>query len=136
MHPAELGELEAFRDLYACAPGEVGAQARELGGALCIWLEAAPSSAMFNRALGLGLDPGDGRERRAEAPGEDHQAGDDRERDQRQHDAVLGHVWPHLSIQPTSSRMRDSFDRGRSQSSRRGRPRNRSLDQGSGIPSE
>lgn len=55
MHPAELGELEAFRDLYAAAPEDLGAKARELGGALCIRLDAAPSSAMFNRALGLGL---------------------------------------------------------------------------------
>jgi GNAT superfamily N-acetyltransferase len=55
MHPAELGELGAFRDLYAAAPGGLGAQAREIGGALCIRLDAAPSSAMFNRALGLGL---------------------------------------------------------------------------------
>jgi hypothetical protein len=45
MHPAELGELKAFRDLSACAPGDLGAQARQIGGALCIRLEAAPSSA-------------------------------------------------------------------------------------------
>jgi hypothetical protein len=55
MTAAELGELEAFRDLYAAAPDDVGAQAQDVGGALCIRLEAAPSSAMFNRALGLGL---------------------------------------------------------------------------------
>ena len=55
MHPAELAELEAFRDLYAIAPASLGARAAELGGALCIRLEADPRSAMFNRALGLGL---------------------------------------------------------------------------------
>jgi hypothetical protein len=55
MHPAELGELEAFRDLYAAAPEGVGARAEEIGGGLCLRLEAAPTSAMFNRALGLGL---------------------------------------------------------------------------------
>jgi hypothetical protein len=55
MHPAELAELEAFRDLYAVAPGSLDARAAELGGALCIRLEADPRSAMFNRVLGLGL---------------------------------------------------------------------------------
>lgn len=55
MHPAELAELEAFRDLYAVAPASLGARVAELGGALCIRLEADPRSAMFNRALGLGL---------------------------------------------------------------------------------
>jgi GNAT superfamily N-acetyltransferase len=55
MHPAELAELEAFRDLYAVAPGSLGARAAELGGALCMRLEADPRSAMFNRVLGLGL---------------------------------------------------------------------------------
>jgi GNAT superfamily N-acetyltransferase len=55
MHPAEVGELEAFRDLYAAAPEGVGAHAEEIGGGLCLRLEAAPTSAMFNRALGLGL---------------------------------------------------------------------------------
>jgi GNAT superfamily N-acetyltransferase len=55
MHPAELAELEAFRDLYAVAPASLGARAVELGGALCIRLEAEPRSAMFNRVLGLGL---------------------------------------------------------------------------------
>ena len=56
MHPAELGELEAFRDLYAAAPEGVGApRAEEIGGGLCLRLKAAPTSAMFNRALGLGL---------------------------------------------------------------------------------
>ena len=33
MHPAELGELEAFRDLYAAAPPELGARTAEIGGA-------------------------------------------------------------------------------------------------------
>jgi GNAT superfamily N-acetyltransferase len=55
MHPAELGELEAFRDLYAAAPDGVGARAEEIDGALCLRLAAAPTSAMFNRTLGLGL---------------------------------------------------------------------------------
>jgi GNAT superfamily N-acetyltransferase len=55
MHPAELAELEAVRDLYAVAPASLGARAVELGGALCIRLEAEPRSAMFNRVLGLGL---------------------------------------------------------------------------------
>ena len=55
MHPAELGELEAFHDLYAVAPHGLGARAQEIGGALCLRLDAAPTSAMFNRALGLGL---------------------------------------------------------------------------------
>jgi GNAT superfamily N-acetyltransferase len=56
MHPAELAELEAFRDLYAVAPASLGARTAELGGALCIRLEADPRSAMFNRVLGLGLE--------------------------------------------------------------------------------
>jgi GNAT superfamily N-acetyltransferase len=55
MHPAELAELEAFRDLYAVAPASLGARSAELGGALCIRLEADSRSAMFNRVLGLGL---------------------------------------------------------------------------------
>lgn len=56
MHPAEAGELAAMRALFAAAPPELGAVAEEIGGALCISLPAAPTSAMFNRALGLGLD--------------------------------------------------------------------------------
>lgn len=56
MHPAELAELEAFRDLYAVAPASLGASMAELGGALCLRLEADPRSAMFNRVLGLGLE--------------------------------------------------------------------------------
>jgi GNAT superfamily N-acetyltransferase len=55
MHPAELGELEAFRDLYAAAPDGLGARAEDLGGALCLRLDAAPTSALLNRVLGLGL---------------------------------------------------------------------------------
>ncbi|TMM07514.1 MAG: GNAT family N-acetyltransferase [Actinobacteria bacterium] len=47
--PAELGELEAFRSLLA------GQEQAEIGGALCTCLEATPGSALFNRALGLGL---------------------------------------------------------------------------------
>jgi GNAT superfamily N-acetyltransferase len=46
---AELGEREAFRSFLAGQP-----QA-EIGGALCICFEPTPGSAMFNRALGLGL---------------------------------------------------------------------------------
>ncbi len=53
-HPAELGELEAFRDLYAAAPDD--APAVEIGDALCLALPALPRSAMFNRVLGLGLE--------------------------------------------------------------------------------
>lgn len=56
MHPAELAELEAFRDLYAVAPASLGARTAELGGALCIRLDADPRSGMFNRVLGLGLE--------------------------------------------------------------------------------
>jgi GNAT superfamily N-acetyltransferase len=56
MHPAELGELEAFRDLYAAAPSEVGARSREVGGALCLRLEPLSSVTMFNRALCLGVE--------------------------------------------------------------------------------
>ena len=55
MHSAEHGELEAFRDFYAVAPDGLGARAEEIGGALCLRLDAAPSAAMFNRVLGLGL---------------------------------------------------------------------------------
>jgi GNAT superfamily N-acetyltransferase len=53
---AELGELEAFRDLYAAAPPELGARAEEIGGALCLRLERTPSVTMFNRVIGLGLE--------------------------------------------------------------------------------
>jgi hypothetical protein len=56
MHPAEAGELAAMRALFAAAPPDLGALAEEVGGALCISLRAAPTSAMFNRALGLGLE--------------------------------------------------------------------------------
>jgi GNAT superfamily N-acetyltransferase len=55
MHPAERGELEAFRDLYRAAPEKVGAVVEELDGAVCIALPALRGSAMFNRVLGLGL---------------------------------------------------------------------------------
>ena len=54
-HPAETGELEAFRDLYAAAPAGLGAETMEIGGAFCYALRSAPTSAMFNRVLGLGL---------------------------------------------------------------------------------
>jgi GNAT superfamily N-acetyltransferase len=66
MHPAELGELEAFRDLYAAAPPEFGARSREIDGALCLRLDPLSSVPMFNRVLGLGL----------EAPATDQQLGD------------------------------------------------------------
>jgi GNAT superfamily N-acetyltransferase len=48
----ERGELEAMRSLLAGPGGE----AQEVGGALCTCFPQAPASAMFNRALGLGLD--------------------------------------------------------------------------------
>ena len=47
--PTELGELEAFRSLLA------GQAQAEIGGALCLGFEQTPTSAMLNRALGLGL---------------------------------------------------------------------------------
>ena len=50
--PAELAELEAMRSLFAWWPQ---AHVAELGGATCTALETVPRSAMFNRALGLGL---------------------------------------------------------------------------------
>jgi GNAT superfamily N-acetyltransferase len=56
MHPAERGELEALRDLYEAAPPDLDARVEEIGGAVCITLPEAPSSAMFNRSLGLGLE--------------------------------------------------------------------------------
>lgn len=56
MPAAELGELSAFVDLYAAAPAELGARVEQIGGATCFVLPAAPRSAMFNRALGLGLE--------------------------------------------------------------------------------
>jgi GNAT superfamily N-acetyltransferase len=56
MHPAERGELEAFRDLFLAAPPGLGARSEEVAGALCIALPETPRSAMFNRVLGLGLE--------------------------------------------------------------------------------
>jgi hypothetical protein len=53
-HPAEVGELAAFRDLYAAALDD--AHAAEIGGAVCLAVPALPKSAMFNRVLGLGLE--------------------------------------------------------------------------------
>jgi GNAT superfamily N-acetyltransferase len=53
---AELGELEAFVDIYEAAEREVGARVERLGGAVCLALPPVPRSAMFNRALGLGLE--------------------------------------------------------------------------------
>jgi hypothetical protein len=47
--PTELGELEAFRSLLA------GQAQAEIGGAVCLGFEGTPGSALFNRALGLGL---------------------------------------------------------------------------------
>jgi GNAT superfamily N-acetyltransferase len=49
--PAELGELEAFRSLLTGGPG---AHVQEIGGALCTAVEELPTSALFNRVLGLG----------------------------------------------------------------------------------
>jgi GNAT superfamily N-acetyltransferase len=58
-NPAELGELEAMRDLFAACPpesaAELGVAVSEIAGAVCISLRAAQRSAMFNRVLGLGL---------------------------------------------------------------------------------
>jgi hypothetical protein len=56
MPPAELGELEAFVDLYGAAAPGLGSRVDHIGGATCLALAAARRSAMFNRALGLGLD--------------------------------------------------------------------------------
>jgi GNAT superfamily N-acetyltransferase len=56
VHPAERGELAAFRDLYEAAPADVGARVEDIGGAVCLALPQVPRSAMFNRVLGLGLD--------------------------------------------------------------------------------
>jgi hypothetical protein len=47
----ELGELEAMRSLLSGPGGDVA----EVGGALCTVFRQAPSSAMFNRALGVGV---------------------------------------------------------------------------------
>ena len=47
--PTELGELEAFRSLLGGQPQT------EIEGAVCTSLEATPTSALFNRALGVGL---------------------------------------------------------------------------------
>jgi GNAT superfamily N-acetyltransferase len=55
IEPAELGELEAFWDFFSNAPSDLGAVAEEVGGALCTSVLQAPGSALFNRALGLGL---------------------------------------------------------------------------------
>jgi GNAT superfamily N-acetyltransferase len=51
MRPAELAELEAMRSLMSGPGGE----AEERGGALCTAFAQLPGSAMFNRALGLGV---------------------------------------------------------------------------------
>jgi len=56
MDATELGELEAFRDLYAAAPRELGARSEEIDGALCLRLEPLSTVTMFNRALGLGIE--------------------------------------------------------------------------------
>lgn len=50
--PAELGELEAFRSFLG---GWNEGRVAEIGGALCTAVAAAPSSALLNRAMGLGL---------------------------------------------------------------------------------
>lgn len=50
--PAERGELEAFRTLFAAwDDGHV----HEVGGVVCTAAGQLPRSALFNRALGLGL---------------------------------------------------------------------------------
>jgi GNAT superfamily N-acetyltransferase len=51
VHPAELAELEAFRDLLLAAPD---GEAVEVGGALCTAARSLPASTLVNRALGLG----------------------------------------------------------------------------------
>jgi len=56
MHPAELGELEAFRDFARAAPDELGFVVEEIDGAVCLGLPTIPGSELFNRVLGLGLD--------------------------------------------------------------------------------
>ena len=53
---AELGELEAFADLYAAAPAGLGARVERIGGATCLAFPALAGAALFNRALGLGLE--------------------------------------------------------------------------------
>ena len=53
---AELGELEAFADLYAAAPAGLGARVERIGGATCLAFPAVAGAALFNRALGLGLE--------------------------------------------------------------------------------
>ena len=57
---AEHGELAAFRDLFAAAPAELasayGIRAETIRGALCIAIASQPDSAMWNRALGVGVD--------------------------------------------------------------------------------
>ena len=58
MHPAESGELEAFRDLFEAAAPDLGARVVEIGGVVCIALPQAPRSAMFNRVLAPREDPG------------------------------------------------------------------------------
>jgi GNAT superfamily N-acetyltransferase len=50
--PAERGELEAFRSLFAAWDG---GNVSEVGGALCTAAGQLPRSALFNRALALGL---------------------------------------------------------------------------------
>jgi GNAT superfamily N-acetyltransferase len=42
--------------MYVAAPDGVGAQAKEIGRALCLRLDSVPQMTMFNRAAGLGLD--------------------------------------------------------------------------------
>ncbi len=60
IHPAELIEIEAMRDLLAAAPRPLAARyglaLREIGGATCLALAACPELLLLNRAMGLGLD--------------------------------------------------------------------------------
>ena len=59
VHPAELIEIEAMRDLLAAAPrpfaARYGLALREIGGATCLALAACPELLLLNRAMGLGL---------------------------------------------------------------------------------
>ena len=60
MHPAERGEIDAMRDIYAAAPpclaGRYGISVEDVGGAICLAVGALPDVTFFNRAIGLGLE--------------------------------------------------------------------------------
>ena len=59
IHPAELIEIDAMRDLFAAAPRSFAARhgfaVREIGSATCLALAACPELLLLNRAMGLGL---------------------------------------------------------------------------------